>query len=211
MKERLNHIHVLIVEDNEDDAELMKLQMESADWEVKTTRVETKSEMMAALSNKKVDVVLSDYTLPRFSGPDAFACLKEANVDAPFIVVSGTIGEDRAISMMRSGVSDFVFKNQLSRLVPVISRELKEVLNEKEKREAQDRYRQIVETAHEGVSLWSPSGRILFANGRMRELFGGDESESSELDILRFIDPQKEKQHFVDLLQKGLPGQGKDL
>src|SRR5258706_15679458 len=100
-------LRVLLVEDSEDDAELVVGQLRQGGYDVDVVRVETADEMAAALSAGGRDIVISDYALPTFSAPDAFKTLREAGVDLPFVMVSGTVGEEGAVELMRIGVHDF--------------------------------------------------------------------------------------------------------
>jgi len=129
-------LRTLLVEDNPDDAELILLELRRGGREPIFRRVETAAQMAAALS-EPWDVVISDYALPAFSAPAAFAMVRERNLDIPFIVVSGTIGEDIAVEAMRSGVHDFLLKGQLRRLVAAIERELREAAGRAERRRIQ--------------------------------------------------------------------------
>src|SRR5262249_53990192 len=95
-------------------------------YDVRHERVETPEAMAAALEGKSWDIALSDYSMPRFSGPAALALIKERNLDLPFIIVSGTIGEDIAVAALRAGAHDFIVKGMLARLIPAIERELRE-------------------------------------------------------------------------------------
>jgi two-component system, cell cycle sensor histidine kinase and response regulator CckA len=98
--------------------------------------------MEVALNDRDFDVVVSDFNLPHFGGPEALRILQASGKDLPFIVVSGQIGEDRAIEMMRAGAHDFVMKGRLGRLVPVIERELREASHRLERRRLEDQLRQ---------------------------------------------------------------------
>jgi signal transduction histidine kinase len=120
-------LRVLLVEDCEDDADLLVHELRRAGYDVIAERVQTADEMRAALQGHSWQIVLSDYSLPRFSGPAALAVLKETNIDLPFIMVSGTIGEDTAVDALKAGAADFLVKGRLARLVPAIERELREV------------------------------------------------------------------------------------
>src|ERR1700722_16020354 len=111
------HLRALLVEDNVNDAELIVLELQRGGYQTVTRRVETAAEMKAALAEERWDVILSDYSIPGFGGPEAFALLRELNLDLPFIIVSGTVGEEAAVEAMRSGVHDFLLKGHLRRLV----------------------------------------------------------------------------------------------
>ncbi len=119
-------INVLLVEDSEDDAVLIKRELKKGDFDPKINRVETKKDMEQHLKNKKWDVVISDYVLPEFSGLDALKTVKKSKKSLPFIIVSGKIGEDTAVESMKAGAHDYIMKNNLQRLAPAIRRELSE-------------------------------------------------------------------------------------
>lgn len=193
-------IDILLIEDDQNDADLVRMHLEEAEWKVNMERVETRQEMSEALSKKKFDIILSDYTLPSFSGPDALECLHDSGLEIPFIVVSGTIGAERAVTMMKNGVSDFVLKDQLSKLYPVVQRELKESRNRREKRAAETRYKLIVETAHEAICLVCQSGGIYFANKFMEGLFNLSNKELLERNISELL--WEENQDFQSALKK---------
>jgi len=117
-------LKVLLVEDNENDAELVIRQLKKSEYEIFCKRVETAAEMSSALRSQEWDIVISDYSLPQFNALAALRLLQESGIDIPFIVSSGTIGEETAVNMMKAGAQDYIMKDSLARLVPAISREL---------------------------------------------------------------------------------------
>jgi PAS domain S-box-containing protein len=119
-------LRVLIVEDSEDDAILLVRELRKGGYDVLFERVETRESMKAALEQKQWDLIISDYILPNFSGVAALNVLKEKEIDLPFIIVSGNIGEDIAVSAMKAGAHDYLIKGKLKRLIPAIERELNE-------------------------------------------------------------------------------------
>ena len=119
-------IRVLIVEDQEDDAALMLRELRRAQFEPEYERVETEEELTAALEKGGWDIVLSDHGLPRFNSLQALNMLHESGLDLPFIIVSGSIGEDLAVAAMKSGAHDYIMKNNLARLGPAVEREMRE-------------------------------------------------------------------------------------
>jgi len=144
-------LRVLIIEDSEDDALLVLRELRKGGYEPECERVETAEAMMEAIAVRSWDIALSDYVLPRFSGMEALKIWRQSGFDGPFIVVSGKIGEDTAVGAMRAGANDYFIKGNISRLVPAIQRELKEVELRRKKREAEDalltselRYRRLV-------------------------------------------------------------------
>ncbi len=119
-------LHVLIVEDSEDDTLLLIRDLRKAGYEPKYKRVDTKTAMISALNKRKWDIVIADYVMPNFNGLEALKMVKERNVDIPFIVVSGSIGEELAVQAMKLGAQDYIMKGNLTRLIPAIERELQE-------------------------------------------------------------------------------------
>jgi class 3 adenylate cyclase len=119
-------LHVLIVEDSEGDADLILAELRRGGYDPIFERVETGAAMNAALGRKTWDVVLADYTLPHFSAPAALRLVKDRGIDIPFIVVSGSIGEETAVAAMKAGAQDYFFKGHLRRLVPAVERELRD-------------------------------------------------------------------------------------
>ena len=135
-------LHVLIVEDSDADAELLQAELERAGYDLSFGRVQTAAEMRAALEESSWDLVLSDYSMPTFSGPAALELLKASGHDIPFIIVSGTIGEETAVSALKSGANDFLVKGRLARLAPAIERELRDVEARRLQSLLQDQLRQ---------------------------------------------------------------------
>jgi two-component system cell cycle sensor histidine kinase/response regulator CckA len=119
-------IRVLIVEDSEDDAALIARELRRGGYELITQRVDSAEAMHAALNEGKWDIVICDFSMPQFSGNDALKLLRETGSEAPFIFVSGTIGEDTAIAALKQGAQDYLLKDNLKRLIPAVQRELLE-------------------------------------------------------------------------------------
>lgn len=131
-------IRVLLVEDSADDAELLLIQLRRSGYEPSFERVETAEEMRACLTSQEWDIILSDYHLPRFSAPDALNIMHEAGQDLPFIVMSGVINTEEAVTLMRAGANDFVRKDDLARLAPTIERELSEAQSQRLRKRAEE-------------------------------------------------------------------------
>jgi len=129
-------LHILIIEDSEDDTILLLRELKRGGYELVSERVETPESMKAALERGRWDLIISDYVLPRFSGLAALNILKESGQDLPFIIVSGNIGEDIAVGAMKAGAHDYIIKGNLTRLVPAVERELREAGVRREKRQA---------------------------------------------------------------------------
>jgi len=129
-------LRLLIVEDSEDDAEILRLELLHAGFNVISHRVETEAAYLEAVKSEP-DVILAAYTLPRFSAPRALRLLQALALDIPFIVVTGSVGEDRAVECMREGATDYLLKDRLARLGPAVSRALTEKELRIEKRRAE--------------------------------------------------------------------------
>ncbi len=119
-------LHLLILEDNPDDAELAVKELEREGFDVKWTRVDTEEAFRKALT-EKLDLILLDYSLPTFDCPAALEIHRQLHLEIPIIVVSGTIGEEVAVECMKFGATDYVLKDKLSRLGPVVKRALEEM------------------------------------------------------------------------------------
>src|SRR5579859_1046945 len=135
-------LHVLIVEDNEKDAALLLRELKRGGYQVVHERVETADTMAAALDSRHWDLIVSDYSMPQFSAHGALDVLAESGLDLPFLIVSGTIGEEAAVDAMRAGAHDFMPKGKLTRLLPAIARELREAAIRAEHRAIEQRLRQ---------------------------------------------------------------------
>ena len=129
---------VVIVEDQEDGASLMLRELRRAQFEPEFERVETEQELKAALEKGGWDIVLSDHGLPRFNSLQALNMLHESELDLPFIILSGSIGEDLAVAAMKSGAHDYIMKNNLARLGPAAEREMREAETRSTRRAAEE-------------------------------------------------------------------------
>jgi len=119
-------LRVLLIEDSEDDAALLLRQLRKGGYEPSSKRVDTPKAMRAALELREWDIILSDYNMPEFSGSAALALLRSTGIDLPFIVISGAMGEESAVTLMKAGAHDYIMKDNLARLIPAIERELRE-------------------------------------------------------------------------------------
>lgn len=131
-------IHILIIEDSEEDTLLLVRALQRGGYEPIYERVDTASQMNLALKKKKWDIVVADHAMPQFNATTALGLLKKSGVDVPFIIVSGSIGEEVAVEAMRLGAQDYVMKENLTRLVPAIERELREAEVRRQRRQAEE-------------------------------------------------------------------------
>jgi two-component system, cell cycle sensor histidine kinase and response regulator CckA len=134
-------LRVLIVEDSEEDVELIVLELKRGGYDPDFRRVDTAEGLLRALGEKPWDLVLSDFSLPRFSVSEALALLQREEADLPFVIVSATIGEEAAVEAMKAGAHDYVLKHRLNRLVPAVRRELRESVLRRERRALEEQLR----------------------------------------------------------------------
>jgi PAS domain S-box-containing protein len=177
-------LNVLIIEDSENDTLLILRELRRGGHDPYHERVQTAEEMEASLKKQAWDIVLSDYNMPRFSGIDALKLLQEKEIDIPFILVSGLIGEETAVEAMKSGASDYIMKANLSRLVPAIERELRDSLIRCERRQAlealkesENLYRTIFENTGTASILFEDDMTICLANKECEKLSGYSKEE----------------------------------
>ena len=113
-------LNALIIEDSQSDALLLLRELRRGGFDVHHLRVDNAQDMKSALANHKWDVILSDYSMPAFDALAALKVAQEQSPDIPFIIISGTVGEDAAVAAMKAGASDFFAKGKLTRLVPAV-------------------------------------------------------------------------------------------
>src|SRR5689334_18529919 len=170
-------LKVLHVEDQEQDVALLTRHLRRAGYQPLSERVDTPEAMRAALETSEWDVILCDYTMPKFSALSALTVLRETGLDIPFIVISGTIGEAVAVEVMRAGANDYLMKDNLARLAPTIERELQEAENRRARRQAEERlhkteteYRRLLDTSYEGIWVVDAELRTTYVNRRLAEM-----------------------------------------
>jgi DNA-binding NtrC family response regulator len=122
----MSKLRALIVEDCESDAKLVVREIKRRGLDVEARRVEDAASMREALAAESWNVILCDWSLPSFNALAALQIVKESGLDIPFIIVSGTMGEEMAVEAIRAGAHDYLLKDRLTRLVPSIERELRE-------------------------------------------------------------------------------------
>ncbi|HLJ15288.1 MAG TPA: response regulator [Bryobacteraceae bacterium] len=136
-------LRLLMVEDSEDDAALLLLELRRGGYEVTHKRVDTAAELISAIDGQKWDLVISDHSMPHFTGIDALHLLRTKGSRIPFIFVSGTIGEETAVSALKDGAQDYLMKTNLKRLVPAVQRELREAEQLRERERLQHQVQQL--------------------------------------------------------------------
>ena len=141
-------LSILIIEDNEDDAQLLVRLLRQNGYDPLYAQVWTENALRDALTRSSWDLIVCDFFMPQFSGIDALQMVKRMEIDTPFIVLSGVVGEEKAVEMMLAGAHDYVMKNNMSRLIPAIRRELIEAQSRRDKKRAEqelEKYRNHLE------------------------------------------------------------------
>jgi PAS domain S-box-containing protein len=212
-----SHLRVLILEDSEDDTLLTLRELRRGGYTLDYVRVDTPSAMQAVLDQQAWDIVIADYNMPAFTAPEALKILQNRKLDLPFIIVSGTIGEDTAVAAMKAGAHDYLIKGHLTRLVPAVERELREAqerhkqyITEQALQESEERFRQLAENITEMVFWMSdPKERQLLYVSPAYETIWGRTCESLDANFmvwLEAIHPQDRQRIQTVFFEQSLAG-----
>lgn len=181
-------LRILILEDRKEDAKLIERELRKGGLCVELQVVQTEEAFVEAMEGFRPDLILADYRLPSFDGMTALSMSRKNCPEIPFIFVSGTIGEDRAIETLRIGATDYVLKNRLSRLVPVVKRALLEAEVQAAERKAahaleqsRESFRATFDLAAVGVANVAPDGGWLRVNRKLCEILGYSREELLQL------------------------------
>jgi PAS domain S-box-containing protein len=216
---RPTRLRVLIVEDSEDDTDLLLRALRRDGYDPVHLRVDTAAAMRAALDDHTWDIIIADYVMPQFSGPDALALLRDQGIDLPVIIISGQIGEDVAVAAIQTGAHDYLMKFNLSRLQPAIERALREVHERHEREQAQKAlgeseasFRMILDTANDAFISINADGVITAWNRQAEITFGWPREEIIGQPLREAIIPPR----YREAHQRGLheclaTGTGKEL
>jgi len=190
-------LRVLLVEDSEDDALFILHELRRGGYQLVHHRVQTRPTMLTALEEQTWDVVLSDYALPQFSGLAALQLYKEKDLDIPFIVISGTIGEATAVEMMKAGAHDYLMKNNLARLGVAVERELREAEERRQRKQAEqqvryneERFRSLIQNSSDIITVLSAEGAIQFISPSVQTILGYAPEHYLEQEVLDFVHPE---------------------
>jgi len=173
-------LKMLILEESKIDTALVVDELKQGGFDLFSERVDTAETMKTALSKEPWDVIVSDYTMSRFSALAALAVLQHSGLDIPFIIVSGSIGEEIAVEALKKGANDYLMKGNLARLVPAIERETREVQERKTRKQVEDAlketentYRRLVDGVKDyGIFMLDPQGKVLSWNAGAERITG---------------------------------------
>lgn len=193
-------LRILNLEDNARDAELNEAMVKARWPDCHFVRVDAREEFVSAL-DEDLDLILSDYTMPGFSGRDALLLAREKRPDVPFLFVSGTIGEDAAVEALKNGATDYVLKHRLMRLIPAVDRALREVEQRDEReraeeamRQSEHKYRELFESLSDAAFLADEeTGKIIDTNRRAEALLGHSRGEILGRSQMQFLSLEKAK------------------
>ena len=202
-------IKILLVEDRPEDAELLLAEMRRRGLTVHSMRVDTERAYEDALEEFDPDLILSDYTLPGFDGPTALQIARRQRPDTPFIFVSGTIGEERAIEALRQGAVDYVLKDNRARLVPAIQRALKDADDREARRAAlrrleasEQRFRSIAEATQDWIWEIDSLGLYTFSSPAVEMILGYAPDELLGTNCMDIMVPSN-RPAIAELLRRG--------
>ena len=197
-------LRVLNIEDSIEDSLRLTTELLRGDYDLEYKRVETPEAMREALEQNKWDIVLSDYSMPNFTGLDALEIFKQSGLDLPFIIISGAIGEETAVTVLKAGAHDFIGKGNLARLLPAIERELKDAEVRREHRQAQEaireneeKFRTITQSSKDAIILMDNDGNISDFNQSAEYMFGYSRDEVIGKNLHQLLAPPRyHETHF---------------
>ena len=206
-------LNVLFIDDSQTDVELMLILLEKADYNVTYRRVETAEEMFSALDSYKWDIILCDYVMPEFTVQGALEIFQQQETDIPFIVISGAIGEEKAVQLIKSGIHDYLPKGNLVRFIPIIERELREAYNRRELIKvntelaiSRAKIKSYLENAPDFVFVIDREGKFIEVNRADYKITGYTRDEllqMSFIDIFTEGSISLGKEQFAKLLETG--------
>ncbi|MCD4775065.1 MAG: response regulator [Candidatus Aegiribacteria sp.] len=177
-------LRALILEDSIDDTELVVRHIRKNGFNIEWDRVQTAADMKTALETNTYDVILADYTMPQFTALDGLQILQKSGLNLPFIIVSGSIGEEIAVEALKAGANDYMMKSNLSRLCPAIEREIREVkvsrktiLAEKALEESEKKYRLLADNTIDCIWLTDLEFNFRYVNPAVYLMVGFTQDE----------------------------------
>ena len=202
-------VRILLIEDSPSDAKLVLRELARL-GEIDHRRIEDEPGLRKTLVEHVYDVIVCDWSMPQFDAMGALRVLGELAIDTPLIIASGTIGEELAVQAMRAGASDYVLKDNLTRLVPAIERELREAEERAARRRAeaavrleQSRFRALVESSTDGITVITSEGKMLYVSPAVGRILGRSVAELTGSVVLDYFHPDERREASERL--RGMP------
>lgn len=183
-------VNLVLVEDMPMEAEIAIRQLESSGFSCNWKRVDTEDGLKQALCGRRPDLVLSDFTLPGFDGISALEIVRELAPDIPFIFLSGTIGEERAIDALQRGAHDYVLKTNLARLAPAVRRALSDAGVRRARAALEQQLRDIVVTSQDWIWEHDRDGKFTFCSDSVRNILGYSPAEVLGTHASQYVHPE---------------------
>jgi PAS domain S-box-containing protein len=197
-------LRVLIVEDSVNDTFFIVRELQRGGCQVEFERVETPLTMQSALKVGNWDLIISDYLMPHFGGAAALALYKQSGSDVPFIVVSGALGDEIAVEMLKYGAHNFVSKDNLPRLVPVVIQEMRAAQDRRIRRETETTaayLASLIESCDDAIIGKSLDGTVVSWNNGAERLYGYAASEMIGRPLALLV-PSYRPQELPEILEK---------
>jgi two-component system, cell cycle sensor histidine kinase and response regulator CckA len=189
-------LRILILEDVPMDAELVEYELERASVPFVARRVDSRDAFLQELEEFRPDLILSDYTLPRFDGMTALSLARERVPSIPFLIVTGSVNEETAVGCMKAGATDYLLKSNLARIGPAIEAALERERSHAEKIQAESalaaserRFRSLVQNSSDLVTIVAPDGTILYASDSAERIVGHPPSSLVGTSLLGYLEP----------------------
>jgi two-component system cell cycle sensor histidine kinase/response regulator CckA len=205
-------LRILILEDMPMDAELVEYELGRTRIPFLSRRVDSRDAFLTELEIFKPDVILSDYTLPRFDGMTALSLARERAPSTPFLIVTGSVNEETAVGCMKAGATDYLLKSNLARIGPAIEAALERERAHSERMQAESalaaserRFRSLVQNSSDLVTIVAPDGALRYASDSARRIVGYTASSLAGTNLLEYLDPA-DIPPVLALLQSGPEG-----
>ena len=198
-----SQLRVLNIEDSEEDSLRLVTELLRGDYELDFERVYTPDDMSEALTHREWDIIISDYSMPNFSGLDALEILQKHELDLPFIIVSGVISEEKAITALKAGAHDFIGKDNYARLLPAIERELRDAEVRRSRRKveeelkvSEEKFRAIASTANDAIIIVDNDCKVSYWNPGAEAIFEYTNQEAIDRQLHKLIVPERDRDDY---------------
>ena len=203
-------LRLLIIENDLVDAKLALRELQRAGFEIRADIIQTSAELESCLARSSYDAILADYNLPGWTGMDALAEIRRHELYPPFILVTGTLGEEAAVDCIKQGASDYVLKGSLARLPLALARSLREqelrrarIRAEHEVRQSERRFRALIEKSSDGIALVGPDGTFLESSPATVPILGCSPRDHPGVSLFEVLHPEdisKAREIFTEVL-----------